>query len=48
VLLACAGLADMIAALRREAADRAKRDDAARVVEHSNNAIIASAVVPVR
>jgi hypothetical protein len=32
---------DMIAAMRREAADRAKRDDAARVVERWNKAIAA-------
>jgi hypothetical protein len=32
---------DMIAAMRREAADRGKRDDAARVVERWNKAIAA-------
>jgi hypothetical protein len=32
---------DMIAALRREAADHAKRDDAGRVVERWNKAIAA-------
>jgi hypothetical protein len=34
----CACTFDMIAALRREAADRAKRDDAARAVERWNKA----------
>jgi hypothetical protein len=35
------GSLDMIAAMRREAADRAKREEAARVVERWNKAIAA-------